>query len=192
MSDHDQPGPSDSPGAPGDAQTLERRMEALESELSAARDEARVNHDRWLRERADLENVKKRAGRERQDAVRYGNESLARDLLPVIDNLERALAAAADGGDGESLVRGVAMVRDGLMDTLQRHGVERLRAEGERFDPAVHEAVAHVESDAEPHRVIEEHRAGYRLNDRLLRAAMVTVSKGKAETSKLANEEGGG
>jgi molecular chaperone GrpE len=188
MSDHDQPGPSDSSAAPARSQT----SETLESELNAARDEARQNYDRWLRERADLENLKKRTARERQEAVRYGNESLVRDLLPVVDNLERAIAAAAGGGNGKPLVEGLQLVHKSLVETLQRHGVERVSAAGERFDPALHEAVAYVESDAEPQRVIEEHQAGYRLNDRLLRPAMVTVSKGKTAPSKLANEEGGG
>jgi molecular chaperone GrpE len=170
-----------------------RSVEELESDLAAAREEARQNYDRWLRERADLENQKKRAAKERQDALRYGTEGLARDLLTIIDDLERALAAAGGGGgNGKPLVEGVELVRKGLLEVLQRHGVERVAAAGERFDPQWHEAVAYVESEAEPQRVIEEHRAGYRLNDRLLRPAMVTVSKGKSVTSKLANGEGGG
>jgi molecular chaperone GrpE len=120
-----------------------------------------------------------------------GSESLLRDLLPVVDDLDRAMTAA-QGGNGHSLAEGVALVRKAFIDALQRHGVQRLTAEGERFDPAQHEAVAFVESDAhEPHRVVEEHRAGYRLHDRLLRPAMVTVSKGKAGASNLANDEGG-
>lgn len=193
MSEHDHPGPSDSNDPAVGATEPARSVETLESDLAAAREEARQNHDRWLRERADLENQKKRAARERQDAVRYGNEALARDLLPVIDDLERALAAAGDGGaNGAPLVEGIELVRKGLIETLQRHGVERVPAAGERFDPQWHEAVAYVESEVEPQRVIEEHRAGYRLNDRLLRPAMVTVSKGKPTAPNLANEEGGG
>jgi molecular chaperone GrpE len=191
MPDHDDPTP---PGAPksGDPDRSEARASDLESELAAAREEARVNHERWIRERADLDNLRKRAARERQDAARFGTESLLRDLLPVIDDLDRAIAAAKDGSDGKSLVEGVELVRKAFIDALQRHGVERLTAEGERFDPAHHEAVAFVESDAhEPHQVVEEHRAGYRLHDRLLRPAMVTVSKGKTGASKLANGEGG-
>jgi molecular chaperone GrpE len=186
MTDRDHPGPSDEPQP-------DRSVEELESELAAAREEARQNYDRWLRERADLENQRKRAAKDRQDAVRYGHESLARDLLTVIDDLERALVAAGGGGgNGKPLVEGVELVRKAFLETLQRHGVERVAATGERFDPQWHEAVAYVESDSEPQWVIEEHRPGYRLNDRLLRPAMVTVSKGKTRPSKLANEEGGG
>lgn len=177
--------------APTDPDDLGRRVADLEAELAAAREEVRQAHDRWLRERADLENHKKRAARERQDAVRFGTEALLRDLLPVIDDLDRAIGAATGGGDGLSLVEGVELVRKAFVDTLQRHGVERIAAAGERFDPAHHEAVAFVESPHEAQQVIEEHRAGYRLNDRLLRPAMVTVSKGSG-SKKLANDEGGG
>lgn len=192
MSDHDDPGrPGDLP-MPDAPDALARRVAELETELAAAKDEARQAHDRWLRERADLENQKKRAARERQDAVRFGNEALLRDLLPVVDNLERALAAAGDG-NGQSLVEGVGLIRKSLADALQRHGVERVSSVGERFDPAWHEAVAFVESASHAaQHVVEEHQAGYRLNDRLLRPAMVTVSKGRAGAEKLANGEGGG
>lgn len=179
--------------APADADALGRRVADLEADLAAAREESRQYQDRWLRERADLENYKKRVVRERQDAIRFGNEALLRDLLPVLDNLERALDAAAGGGDGKSLVEGVDLVRKAFVDVLRRHGVERIIAAGQRFDPAWHEAVAYVESDThQPLEVVAEHQAGYRLNDRLLRPAMVTVSKGRGEAENLANKTGGG
>src|SRR5579875_130371 len=137
------------------------RIAALEAELAAAREEARQNYDRWVRERADLENLKKRAAREREEAVRLGNESLIRDLLPVMDNLERALRHAEAGG------------------------VRRIEAGGAVFDPAHHEAVAHVEStEHPPNVVVEEHQPGYRLHDRLLRPALVTVAKAPAGSDR--------
>ena len=192
MADHDDPGRFDAP-IPADPDALERRLADLEADLATAREEARVAQDRWLRERADLENVKKRSAKERQDAVRFGNESLLRDLLPVVDNLERAIGAAGGGGNGKSLVEGVELVLKAFLDTLQRNGVERVAAKGAPFDPSVHEAVAYVESPAHPaQQVIEEHQAGYRLNDRLLRPALVTVSKGRPGSKNLANDEGGG
>ena len=192
MTDHDHPGRFDAP-PPADPDALARRVAELEAGLAAARDDARAAQDRWMRERADLENFKKRNAKERQDAVRFGNESLLRDLLPVVDNLERAVGAASGGGNGNSLAEGVELVLKAFMDALQRNGVERVPAKGAPFDPAVHEAVAYVESPSHPaQQVIEEHQAGYRLNDRLLRPAMVTVSKGRPGPKNLANDEGGG
>jgi molecular chaperone GrpE len=193
MADYDDdPAHPDRAPMSSDPETLGRRVKELEAELATAREESRQNHDRWLRERADLENVRKRAIRERQDVARYGCEQLLRDLLPVLDDLDRAVAAAQGGGNGQPLVEGVELVRKAFMDALQRHGVERVASDGERFDPARHEAVGFVESDThDAQQVVEEHRAGYRLHDRLLRPAMVTVSKGKRGRSNLANEEGG-
>jgi len=192
MADHDDPGRFDAP-PPADPDALARRVAELEAGLAAARDDARSAQDRWMRERADLENFKKRNAKERQDAVRFGNESLLRDLLPVVDNLERAVGAASGGGNGNSLAEGVELVLKAFIDALQRNGVERVPAKGAPFDPAVHEAVAYVESPSHPaQQVIEEHQAGYRLNDRLLRPAMVTVSKGRPGPKNLANDEGGG
>lgn len=175
------------PGGVEDPRHAER-VETLEAELAAAREEARQANERWLRERADAENLKKRVAREQSEAVRFGTERLVRDLLPVVDNLERAVQAAQGGGDGKPLVDGVSLVLKALQDVLARHGVTRVEAEGTRFDPAHHEAVAHMESPHEPNAVIEEHQPGYRLHDRLLRPALVTVSKGP---SNLANPEGG-
>jgi len=189
MSEYD---PSTKLPAAVDPDVLGARVAELESELAAAREEARQNYERWIRERADLENQKKRTTRERQDAERFGTESLVKDLLPVVDNLERAVRSAEGGGNGKPLVEGVQLVLKALLDALQRHGVERVRAAGEPFDPTRHEAVAHVESPSHaPNLVIDEHQAGYRLHDRLLRPALVTVSKGGSDPSKLAREEGG-
>ena len=166
-------GPTGSPEASAD------RVATLEAELAAAREEVRQSNERILRERADAENLKKRVAREQGEAVRYGTERLVRDLLPIVDNLERAVQA----------VEGVSLVLKGLLDVLARQGVTRVEAEGTRFDPAQHEAVAHVESPVhEPNAVMAEHQPGYRLHDRLLRPALVTVSKGR---SNLANPEGG-
>jgi molecular chaperone GrpE len=171
---------------------LASRVTTLEADLAAAREEAKQAHDRWLRERADLENVKRRTTREKQDALRFGAEALARDLLPVVDNLERALAHAGAGSDAAALAQGVELVLKSFRDVLERHGITRVPAAGTTFDPAHHEAVAHVPSTEHPQgAVVEEHQAGYRLHDRLLRPAMVSVSKGAAGGTKLAPHEGG-
>jgi len=154
-------------------------VEELRAALAAARDEARQNLERWVRERADLENLKRRSTKDRADAVRYGTEGLIRDLLPIVDNLERALEHAKGAGEGKALADGVDLVLKAFRDTLERHGVGRVDApRGTRFDPALHEAVAHVETAAdEPNGVIEQLQPGYRLHDRLLRPALVTVAK---------------
>jgi len=157
------------------------RIAALEAELEAAREEVRQANERWIRERADGENLKKRVARERVEDVRAATASLMRDLLPVVDNLERAVQAAQGGGNGQPLVEGVSLVLKALTDVLARHGVTRVESKGARFDPSHHEAVAHVESaEHEPNAVIEEHQPGYRHHDRLLRPALVTVSKGRS------------
>ena len=191
MTDREDSKPTDVVLAEEEMDALGRRVADLEAELAAAKEEARQNHDRWVRERADLENLRKRNARERQDAIRFGSEAIVRDLLPVVDNLERAVQAGESGGDGRSLVEGVRLVLKTLLDALQRHGVERLSAKGEPFDPTRHEAVAVVESEtAAPNQVVEEHQAGYRLHDRLLRPAMVSVAKARRGSGNLANGEG--
>lgn len=162
------------------APDLEERVRALEAALEAAREEARQAQDKWLRERADLENVKRRAARERAELAKYANEGLLKDLLPVVDNLERAVAhaEAAERGETDPLLEGVKLVLRSFVETLERHGVTRVRARGALFDPAEHEAMAQVESAVhEPNAIVDEHQAGYRLHDRLLRPALVTVAK---------------
>ena len=178
--------------SPSAADGLASRVSTLESDLAAAREDAKQAQDRWLRERADLENVKRRAAREKQDAVRFGTEALARDLLPVVDNPERAIAHAGGGTDAAALAQGVELVLKSLRDVLERHGITRVPAAGTTFDPTHHEAVAHVPSAEHPQgAVVEEHQAGYRLHDRLLRPALVSVSKGAPADPDLAPQEGG-
>jgi len=192
------PGESEAEGqedAPRDG-TLSGRStsgEAAEATLAAARDEARQNHDRWLRTAAELENFKKRVARERTEAVRFANEAFIRDLIPVVDNLERALEHARQGGNGKSIVEGLELVLKALVDVLERHGVTKVEAAGAPFDPTHHEAVAHVETgELEPNRVLEQHQAGYLLNERLLRPALVSVSKAPAADAKLAKDKARG
>jgi molecular chaperone GrpE len=151
----------------------------LRQQLQAKIEEAAKNYDLFLRERAELENFKRRMQREKADALRFAAEPLVRDLLPVVDNLERAIAHAGD--NGQSVVEGVRLVLKSLLDILERHGVKRIDAVGERFDPARHEAMAQVESaEHEPNHVVDQHHSGYLLHDRLLRPALVTVSGRKS------------
>ena len=167
------------PAAPDQApaETLEEQVERLTQELAAKSAEAERNLDQHLRERAELENFKKRRQREQGQALRFAAEPLVRELLPVIDNLERAVEHAGSGGNGQPLVEGVRLVLNSALEVLERHGVTRVEAGGEAFDPARHEAVAQVlDPDREPNQVVEQFLPGYTLHDRLLRAAQVSVS----------------
>jgi molecular chaperone GrpE len=131
-------------------------------------------HDRWVRAVADLDNYKKRAAKEREDVQKFGVEKLVKDLLPVLDNLDRALAAAQPG---DSLVEGVKLVRASFEQALARHGVKGFSALGQPFDPARHEALMQVPTaDAAPGTVVLEHGRGFTLNERLVRPAMVGVA----------------
>ncbi|RMD85564.1 MAG: nucleotide exchange factor GrpE [Candidatus Dadabacteria bacterium] len=161
---------------------LERRLEELERELEELRQQADEYRDRLLRSQAELQNVLKRHERDRAERARYAVEPLARDLLPVVDDLERALAHAGEGS--RSVAEGVELVLKSLLGVLERHGIERIHALGAQFDPKEHEAVQMVETaDREPNTVIEEHRPGYRMHDRLLRPAMVAVARPPAGSS---------
>lgn len=190
MMDHDDaPRPDRTAG--DECETEAGARARLEAELAAAREEAERYRERWVRERADLENLKRRAERERSEAVRFGTERLVGDLLGVVDDLERAIRASEEGAGGAALLDGVRLVVRSLLDVLARHGVTRVEAHGRTFDPTHHEAVAHVESDVHgAGMVIEEHRGGFRLNDRLLRPALVSVSKGPSAGGDLAKRGG--
>lgn len=157
---------------------VEAEIASLRQQLEAKDLEAKNNYERLLRQAAELENFKKRSTREREDGIRFANEGLVKDLLPVVDNLERAVAHASGGGNGKPLVEGVEMVLRGLLDVLTKHGVSLISAQGQPFDPTKHEAMSQVESDEhEPNSVVEELHKGYMLRDRLLRAALVSVAK---------------
>lgn len=172
------------------ADQQETELSRLQKQLELKEQEAKTNYDRFLRQTAELENFKKRSAREREEAIRFANEYLIRDLLPVLDNLERAVAHAKGGGNGKPLVEGVEMVLKGFLDALSRHGVVQLSAVGQPFDPVKHEAMAQLESDEhEPNTVVQEHHKGYLLHERLLRPVLVSVAKAP-ETQEKKNREG--
>ena len=137
-------------------------------------------HDQWLRAAAELDNFKKRAARERQEALRFANESLLQKLMPVLDNFDMAAAAAAGGQTAslQALQTGVAMILQQLRSVLTEAGLEEIDATGKSFDPNFHEAVSQEESPGVAEgQVLRQLRKGYRLRDRLLRPAAVVVSK---------------
>jgi len=126
---------------------------------------------------AEVENIKRRTQREREEYIRYANESLLRDLVPVLDNLDRALEAARGTGEVSGVVGGVELIQRELLKVLERAGVTRYSALGHPFDPMRHEAIARVVStDAKPGTVIGETLPGYQLHNRVLRAALVSVA----------------
>jgi molecular chaperone GrpE len=152
----------------------ERRIAELESQL-------RESNERVLRAQAELENYRKRTQREMADERRYAIVPLVRDLLAVVDNLERAIEAAPAAGSGDGLLAGVKMVLTQLEEVLSRHQCVRIGAVGELFDPAVHQAIAQEPSDQYPAGSISRAvQAGYKLHDRVIRPAQVFVSTGPA------------
>jgi molecular chaperone GrpE len=186
--------------------TLEEALttiERLRAELAAKADEEAQYQDRYLRERAELENFKRRIQREKAEALRYANEPLLRDLLPIIDDLERAVAAARTTRGSlpespaphpaslEGLTAGVEMVLRKCRDVLIRVGATRLESAGKAFDPNCHEALAQIETHEHPEgTVVTEHAAGYTLHDRLLRAAQVVVAKAPSNAGKNSPGQG--
>lgn len=157
--------------------SVEQENEQLRSHVEQIKSELAERQKQTLYDRAELENFRRRIQREKAESLRYAVEPLSRDLLPVVDNLERAIE---HGANGQSILDGVQMVLKMFIDVLARHGIGRIEAVGERFDPAKHEAIAQIESEAhEANHVIQQHLVGYQLHDRLLRPAMVTVSSGK-------------
>lgn len=149
----------------------------LEEKLDAAERQARDNHDRFLRVAAELDNFRKRKEREISDLRKYANQALLRELLGVVDNLERALASARENGQPQALMEGVEMTLKELLKIFDQFGVTPIEALEQPFDPNHHEAVMQEPSDAFPaNTVIRELQKGYLLRDRLLRPAMVVVS----------------
>src|SRR5882724_3702318 len=162
-----------SPAATGDADS-DDAMAGLQSDLDRFRELA-------LRSQADFENYKKRAAREKEDAVKYANSSLLQRLVSILDNFELGLAAAKTESEQSPIYSGMILVQKQLNDLLEENGLQAIEAEGKKFDPNLHEAIAHEPSDAPEETVIRQARRGYRLKDRLLRPARVVVSSGPAK-----------
>ncbi|HEY2995542.1 MAG TPA: nucleotide exchange factor GrpE [Methylomirabilota bacterium] len=151
--------------------------DTAESDLEELKRQLEDRQDRLLRALAETENVRRRAQRDREDYVRYANESLLRDLIPVLDNFDRALAAARAAGQSGTVLSGIELIQRELQRVLEKAGVTRYSAVGERFDPTRHEAIARVVSaEAAPDTVVHETAAGYLLNGRVLRPALVAVA----------------
>lgn len=151
--------------------------EELQQTLAAKTQEIQGLNDKYLRLAAEFENSKRLAQKDQQEFTRFANDKILKELLPIIDNLERAVRSAKESGGGDSLIRGVELTLKQFAEMLQRFGVRQMVSVGKAFDPAYHQAVARVESATVPENaVVEEHQKGYLLHDRILRPAMVTVA----------------
>ena len=147
-------------------------FEGLQADLDRFRDLA-------LRSQADFENYKKRAAREKEEAIKYANSSLLEKLIAIVDNFELGLEAARAEGEKSPVFSGMSMVLKQLMDFLADSGLQPIDATGQKFDPNLHEAIAHEASAEVPEgSVIRQMRRGYKLKDRLLRPSSVVVSSG--------------
>lgn len=194
---------------PQEEETSEPQVEDIEAAADAAEErpageDADEMRDRLLRALADAENTRRRAERDREDALKYAITRFARDVLSVADNLRRALdsvdeAAKAEGGEAlKSLLDGVSMTERELLNTFEKYGIEQVNpAPGEKFDPNVHQAMAEVPGTDQPNgTVVQVTQIGFTIEDRLLRPAMVLVAKGAPTSTadrveKAANDEAG-
>lgn len=152
-------------------------------QMSELKERAAKADDHWnrlLRVTADFDNFKKRAAREKADAIKFANEGLLQKLIPVLDNFDMALAAtqSADAGTAQSMQTGINMIFQQLKNALAEAGLEEVDASGKTFDPNLHEAVSQKETnEASEGQVVQQMRKGYRLRERLLRPASVVVAK---------------
>lgn len=153
----------------------------LQLALAAKAEEVKTLNDKYLRLAAEFENYKRLIQRDQRDQIRFGNEQLLKELLPVVDNLERAIKSSREGGSSEVLIQGVDLTLKQLTGALTRFHVVPVETVGRPFDPATHQAVTSVASDKVPDQhIVDEFQRGYLLHDRILRAAMVSVSAGRA------------
>jgi molecular chaperone GrpE len=161
-------------------------VESLQKKLDEALMESQQHYDRLLRVSAEFENFKKRSARDADELRKYANEALLKDLLHVVDNLERAIASAADSVDSNMcVVEGVQMTLDEILKIFSKFGVTPIEATGKPFDPAFHQAIMQQETEAHAENtVMSEMQKGYLLRDRLLRPAMVVVAKAVSQTEE--------
>jgi molecular chaperone GrpE len=177
--------------SPGESAAMQDKnpVEELHEALAAKAEEVKNLNDKYLRLAAEFDNYKRLNQRDQRDLIRFGNEQLLRELLPVVDNLERAIKASRNGGNSDVLIEGVDLTLKQLAGALTKFHVIPVETAGQPFDPAKHQAVASVASENVPERhVVDEFQRGYLLHDRILRAAMVSVSTGRANGAPETDE----
>ncbi|KAB2841481.1 nucleotide exchange factor GrpE [bacterium] len=156
---------------------LEAALEQAQTALAEAEAKAKDANEKYLRQYAEFDNFRKRIAKEKEEALRYGNEKFVKELLPVLDGLEQALSHA-EASDKRAIVHGVQLVLRQFLKVLENFGVTPVDSVGLPFDPHHHEAMAHHESEEhEPHTVVNEYRRGYKMHERLIRPSLVTVAK---------------
>ncbi len=153
--------------------------EKLAKEIADLKDKNKELEDKYLRSEAEIQNMQNRYSKERAQLIKYESQSLAKDILPVVDNLERALSVEADDDVSKQLKKGVKMTLDSLTKTLKDHGIVEIEAEDVKFDPTLHQAVQTVvaENDDQKDHVVQVLQKGYQYKDRTLRPAMVVVAQ---------------
>ena len=181
---------TDAEGSPENPQE-NAEVPSLTDQLLEKDEELHALNDKYLRLAAEFDNYKRRVQRDQQDTIRFANEKLFKDLLPTLDNLERALQSGREQDRIEGLLEGVDLTYKHFLDTLQKMGIKQVSSVGEVFDPAKHQAVGQVESTTIPENVIvDEYQKGYFVHDRILRPAMVTVAKTKEADNGEGQQEG--
>ena len=159
----------------------EMTKQELLIKLTDTQEEAENNYDLYMRTYAEMENIKKRGIKEREELAKYANESIIKEILPVIDNLDKAISHAQNDENSSALVEGLELTRDGLVKALQKAGLKEVEALGKPFDPNFHESVSQqIDDTVAPGHVVMELQKGYLLNGRLVRPSMVVISQGKA------------
>jgi molecular chaperone GrpE len=155
--------------------------EELVEKIQELQKESQRNYDLYLRSQAEMENMKKRNRKDKEDWLKFAGETLIKEMLPVLDNLEKALSHSNNENTVHALKEGIHLTLKGLKDSLSKSGLEEVKALGEPFDPCFHEAVSEMDDPkAKPGIVITELQKGYVLNSRLIRPAMVVVNRKKA------------
>ena len=155
---------------------------SVQDEVASKTEECKALNDKYLRQAAEFENYKRLTQRDQREQIRFGNEQLLKELLPVVDNMERAIKAARTNGGDSALVQGVELTLKQLSGVLAKFGVQAIDTAGQDFDPSAHQAVSYGPSNDVPaNKVLDEFQKGYRLHDRILRAAMVSVSSGPTQ-----------
>ncbi|ARC68820.1 nucleotide exchange factor GrpE [Bacillus licheniformis] len=164
--------------AEADAPAVETQTEMLEKQLKELQERLEEKENKLLRVQADFENYKRRARLDLEAAEKYRSQRIISDLLPALDNFERALQIDPDNEQTKSLLQGMEMVHRQILEALKNEGVEQIPSVGEQFDPNMHQAVMQVEDEAyESNAVVEELQKGYKLKDRVIRPSMVKVNQ---------------